>query len=121
MNQQQHDALSMLARIGPTNRSELVDLINDLSLSILSELEVSKLIKVHMGDVDTVVITMAGKRAIGIATARTHVTHVVESDDSYSGIELAPNSFRPGCNDALLLPSRYGNELRYRNGKKATI
>lgn len=34
----------------------------------------------------------------------------------YKGLELAPYEGRPGCNQALALPSRMGNELRYRDG-----
>jgi hypothetical protein len=37
-------------------------------------------------------------------------------DSFYQGLELAPYDGRPGCNQALALPSRMGDELRYRDG-----
>ena len=40
----------------------------------------------------------------------------VAYDSFYEAMELAPREGRPGCNQALTLPSRMGNELRYRDG-----
>jgi hypothetical protein len=37
-------------------------------------------------------------------------------DSFYQGLELSPYDGRPGCNQALALPSRMGDELRYRDG-----
>ncbi len=39
------------------------------------------------------------------------------SSDPYLGRELLPFDGRPGCNDALLLPSRMGDKLCYRGGR----
>ena len=34
----------------------------------------------------------------------------------YDGAELGPYANRPGANQALQLPSRFGDQLRYRDG-----
>lgn len=39
------------------------------------------------------------------------------SRDDYDGAELRPFDSRIGANDALEIPSRFGNELRYRDGR----
>lgn len=53
-------------------------------------------------------------------TMRVPVARPVNTDilkGHYNGKELRPYEGRPGANDALAIPSRMGNELRYRDGK----
>lgn len=40
---------------------------------------------------------------------------------TYTGAELRPFEGRPGANQALALPSRFGNLLHYRDGRIAPV
>ncbi len=50
------------------------------------------------------------------ATLRTLVNASVPTSTHYNAAELQLATDRPGCNDHLRLPSRMGQELRYRDG-----
>lgn len=52
-----------------------------------------------------------------VASARTaHLT----TTGGYDGAELRPYQGRPGANQALSLPSRFGRHLRFRDGSATT-
>jgi hypothetical protein len=102
-------ALSMLHKIGPTSRVELVSLIEGLSLTLINKLESAGHIKRHLGDTDVVSITTAGRKRAGIvdpriAPARKQIA--TGDEDNYNGLELRPFTGRKGANDAFALPSR---------------
>ena len=50
-------------------------------------------------------------------TAGLRCTTNSASRGDYDGAELRPYQGRPGANDALAIPSRFGDELHYRDGR----
>lgn len=118
-------ALSMLHKIGPTNRSELVGLINELNLTMINKMERTGYVKRHFGDADMISVTNAGLKKVGIVDKRItpsrKIDVVNDEDKFYKGLELRPYTGRPNCNDAMALPSRHFNDLHYRDGRKATL
>lgn len=114
--------LSMLNKIGPTNRSELAGLVSGASLDMVNELVRTKHARIHFGDVDVVAITKHGAKSIGVVSEYVHAPKFTRTeDDGYHGEELRPYTGRPNCNDAMALPSRYFNQLHYRDGRVAEI
>lgn len=116
------DTLSMLNKIGPTLRFELSQLVTGCNLPLLLDLESHGLLARYLGDPDVVEITKAGQRRIGavlekVKPRKTDVMH----NGNYTGADLKPFTGRPGCNDALALPSRHFNELHYRDGRVESL
>lgn len=109
----------MLNKIGPTLRSELVGLVNGCNLPLLLQMESDGHIARHDGDPDVVTVTKAGQRQIGLVLTKAPARKATWSpdDDSYNGADLKPFSGRPGCNDAMNLPSRQFEKLHYRDGR----
>ena len=117
------DTLSLLNKIGPTLRHELIGLVPGCNLPLLLQLESDGRIARHNGDPDVVSITKSGQRQIGATgvKAKARKETWTPSDDSYNGADLKPFTGRPGCNAALELPSRHFNELHYRDGKVVNL
>ena len=115
-------ALSMLHKIGPTNRTELVGLIENLNLTAINKMERTGYVKRHFGDADVISVTNAGLRKVGIVDVRIAPSKKLTSEgELYQGLELRPYTGRPNCNDALALPSRFCNQLHFRDGTRGTV
>ncbi len=113
--------LSLLNKLGATDRAELVEIVTGLSISQLDDMEVMGLVKRAALD-SMVIITTAGKKSIGMANkVKSAVRAIAFIPTGYSGIELRPFTGRPGCNMAMGLPSRIMDTLHYRDGRTVAV
>lgn len=119
--EQIQSALQMLNKIGPTLKSELVNLVPQLNSKDITTLLNIGFVKPHLGDKDIIEITKAGERKIGIFEKSYSKPRQVVTTDEYNGADLRPFDARPGCNQSLSLPSRHCDELRFRDGRMEKV
>lgn len=122
MTELQQTALKLIHRIGAVHPTDILKDVKGLTAEDVQYLSRGGLIKASKAIPGLIEISTPGMRKIGInATKLTPPKTSKISDDHYDGAELRPYTGRPGCNDSLALPSRYMNQLHYRDGRSATL
>jgi len=119
----QQAIISALHKIGPMLKQELISITKAEQSDITKALN-SGLIE-HAEEYGDVTYKVSRKgclkyglqiRNLPIAKAKNNVPA-----ELYDGADLKLFDGRPGCNDALELPSRQFNTLFYRNGETETL
>jgi len=119
----QQSIVSALHKIGPMLKQER------MSMTTASQSDITKALKngfiVCAEEFRDITYTASRKGCIkyGLSIRKSQVATVHRSitTDIYDGADLKQFSGRPGCNDALDLPSRQFNTLIYRDGRIKTL
>jgi len=115
----QQAIVSALYKIGPMLKQELIGMTKAKQSDVNAALRNGFIVHAEEYGEVTYAVSKKGCRTYGfslsksrIATARSYTT-----SEPYDGSDLKQFNGRPGCNDAMALPSRQLDKLFYRNGR----
>jgi len=119
----QQSIVSALHKIGPMLKQEL------MSMTTASQSDITKALKsgiiICAEEYRDITYTASRKGCIkyGLSVRKSQVATVHRriTTDIYDGADLKQFSGRPGCNDALDLPSRHFNTLLYRDKRTKNL
>ena len=119
----QQAIVSALHRIGPMLKKDLIGMTGATQTDINEALKNGLIVNAEeYGDV-TYAASNKGCRNYDLSTRKSRVATARSfmTDTPYDAAELKPFTGRPGCNDAMALPSRQFNTLIYRDGRVVTL